>query len=181
MLHSTLKARVAALMKKSRQAFRLYSGVPKGSPSNPASIYIEGQAKEWQKSNLALQHGLIEVLQLSSSKEAGTRLGELREELRLVWRTAERDEHLRHSEVEDLLSRSDYLTALVLCGELVILRSRRDAFYATYREVVNLLRALGMLERGTEEEPANSHKSTQPELVAGIEQNRVIPLSVARR
>jgi hypothetical protein len=137
----TLKQKLILLMRKSRQALHLYSGVTKSSKCPIIGNYLTNQAREWQKANIVLQKEIADLIQNFEQKKALSKLTITRELFRQIWRKAEKEEHQNFRELERVMTNGDYLTSLVLCGELITLKARKDAFYATYKELVKISRS----------------------------------------
>jgi hypothetical protein len=158
MTNATMQSKIVNLMRQSRQASRLYASV-RHIDANHLTELARIQSEEWRLANDSLCKSLGEVLKRPSSRHMGQELLFLTEHHRDEWRSAEKELHQGHKNLNKAIEQSDYVASTVIASTLVRWKARKEAQQAVHEELLHLIRTCRVTptsERGFTEEEASS-------------------------
>ncbi|MCB9030667.1 MAG: hypothetical protein H6619_06405 [Deltaproteobacteria bacterium] len=155
----TFHSRLVELLKKSRKATRLYSGVSK---SKRGTAYAESQVTEWKNVN----HQLVTSLSAALDQPNANKTNKLANEVALILDRFLKEEQSSELELKQKQKKliqsaenSSFVQAATLSQELVTLKARVQALQAVHHELKSVIRK----SRVTLEPIAHTPKTTEPE------------------
>ena len=191
----SFRARVLALIQKSRRALRLYSsaGTITGSKGEPTSDLSAVQVLEWRDVNGLLLRKLSHAAESPNTKKLIYDVFALRNEFQSIWRTSESELVQSQRELVACAERGDFVRACSLATSLVSLKARVQAGQAAHHELDLLIRRSKVVRPATElseeaatvvstitildqADPDPIQETETPRLVVGGSGGKVIPL-----
>lgn len=134
----TFFQRLGALLQKSRKAQRLYSSM--GRVSSDSSPYSEAQIEEWRTISSDILRQLSAVMERPQSKTLVSDVVAIRDNFYHVWRSSESSLHRVQRDLMSSSERGDFVKAVVLAEEAVVLKARVQAAHAAHHEFSEILR-----------------------------------------
>jgi hypothetical protein len=138
----SFRARVMALIQKSRRALRLYNSA--GSVSNlkveSTAELSAAQVQEWREVNSLLLRKLSEAVESPNTKKLIYDVFALRNEFQTIWRTSESELVQSQRELIACAERGDFIRSASLAVSLVSLKARLQAGQAAHHELDMLIR-----------------------------------------
>jgi hypothetical protein len=138
----SFRARVMALIQKSRRALRLYNSA--GTVSNlkleSAAELSASQVQEWREVNSLLLRKLSEAVESPNTKKLIYDVFALRNEFQTIWRTSESELVQSQRELIACAERGDFIRSASLSVNLVSLKARLQAGQAAHHELDMLIR-----------------------------------------
>ena len=139
MENQTFRSRLAALIKKSQKAIRLYSNVkPMQAAEN--SEFAELQVLQWKEVNSRLASELLLAVRSRGLRECATLVFALRDHFYQEWRAAETGLHTKQKELLNAAENGDYIKAALLARDLVVLKAKLQASQAAHHELQELVK-----------------------------------------
>jgi len=191
----SFRARVLALIQKSRRALRLYSsaGTISGSKGETPADLSAVQVLEWRDINGLLLRKLSLAAESPNTKKLIYDVFALRNEFQTVWRNSESELVQSQRELVACAERGDFVRASTLATSLVSLKARVQAGQAAHHELDLLIRRSKVVRPAAElsEEAATvvstitildqvdegeMEEAAPPRLVVGGSGGKVIPL-----
>jgi len=138
----SFRARVLALIQKSRRALRLYNsaGTISGSKGEGSADLSSAQVHEWRDINSLLLRKLTEAADSPNTKQLIYDVFALRNEFQTIWRTSESELVQSQRELVSCAERGDFVRATSLATALVGLKARVQAGQAAHHEIDLLIR-----------------------------------------
>ncbi len=134
----TFFQRLGALLQKSRKAQRLYSSM--GRVSSDSSPYSEAQIEEWRNISADILRQLSAVMERPHSKTLVSDVVAIRDNFYHVWRSSESSLHRVQRDLVSSSERGDFIKAVSLAEEAVVLKARVQAAHAAHHEFSEILR-----------------------------------------
>ncbi len=138
----SFRARVMALIQKSRRALRLYNsaGTASNLKADNTTELSAAQVLEWREVNSLLLRKLSEAVESPNTKKLIYDVFALRNEFQTVWRTSESELVQSQRELIACAERGDFIRAASLSVNLVSLKARLQAGQAAHHELDMLIR-----------------------------------------
>lgn len=143
MQKDTLKIKVASLLRKSRQAVRLYSSLSRfeRDDKNDSAEFQDMQTQTWLQVNTELQNQLSRLVSIDSNKRLVNDLFALRDHFYEEWRGSEAKINVMQKESIQALERGDYIRVAVLARSLIKFRATKEASEAVSHELSRILKS----------------------------------------
>ena len=135
----TFLQKLGALLQKSRKAQRLYSNM--GRTSSEVSPYSESQIEEWRTISAEIVRQLTSVVNRLNSRNLVAEVISVRDSFYHLWRNSEAALHKAQRELIASSEKGDFIRAVSLAEEAVVLKARVQASHAAYHEFSELLRS----------------------------------------
>ena len=134
----TFFQRLSLLVQKSRKAQRLYSNM--GRVSSETSPYSESQIEEWRSITANILRHLLAIVDRPNSKTLVQDVSVVCENFHQTWRSSEAELHKAQRELISASERGDFVRAVSLAEQALVLKARVQATHAAYHELSDLLR-----------------------------------------
>jgi hypothetical protein len=138
----SFRARVMALIQKSRRALRLYNsaGTVSNLKAENTAELSAAQVQEWREVNSLLLRKLSEAVESPNTKKLIYDVFALRNEFQTIWRSSESDLVQSQRELIACAERGDFIRSASLSVSLVSLKARLQAGQAAHHELDMLIR-----------------------------------------
>ena len=134
----TFFQRLSLLVQKSRKAQRLYSNM--GRVTSESSPYSESQIEEWRSITAKILRQLLEIVDRPKSKTLVQDVAIVCDSFHQTWRSSETELHKAQRELISASERGDFVRAVSLAEQALVLKARVQATHAAYHELSDLLR-----------------------------------------
>ncbi len=148
----SFRARVLALIQKSRRALRLYNsaGTVSNLKAESSAELSAAQVQEWREVNSLLLRKLSEAVESPNTKKLIYDVFALRNEFQTIWRSSESDLVQSQRELIACAERGDFIRAASLSVNLVSFKARLQAGQAAHHELDMLIRRSKVVRPATE-------------------------------
>jgi hypothetical protein len=140
--------RLASLLQKSRKAQRLYSSM--GKTTSDVSPYSESQIEEWRTISADIVKQLSQVMDRPHTKNLISEVVAIRDNFYQLWRTSESSLHKVQHQLIAASEKGDFVRAVSLSEEAVVLKARVQAAHAAHHEFSETLKNVSGIEKYAE-------------------------------